>query len=254
MSKFYPDTIIIAVMPAYNAEKTLSRTVADVDPDWIDEIVLVDDHSRDNTVDKARELGLAHVFVHDQNKGYGGNQKTCYQEALRLGADIVVMIHPDHQYDPKYIPEMVLPIIRKDAQAVFGSRMMIPGGALKGGMPYWKYLANIFLTRMENLVLRLRLTEYHSGLRAYEAKTLRELPLSYNSDNFVFDTEIIVQLKVFGKTIQEIPIHTRYFPEASGVGFWRGVEYGWHILMVMRDYLFFRLGLKKDARFMSQVS
>ncbi len=250
MSRFYPDKKIIAVMPAYNAERTLAQTVADVDPDWIDDIVLVDDDSRDGTVTKARELGLTHIFVHDKNMGYGANQKTCYREALRLGADIVVMIHPDHQYDPKYIPEMVLPLIRNDADAVFGSRMMIPGGALAGGMPYWKYVANIFLTAIENLVLRLRLTEYHSGLRAYAAATLSQLPINHNSNNFVFDTEIIVQLKVFNKSIKEVPIHTKYFPEASGVGFFKGVEYGLHILGVMRDYLLFRLGVKQDKRFL----
>lgn len=250
MSKHYPNKKVIAVMPAYNAKRTLADALGGIDMDWVDEVVLVDDASGDGTSDRARELGIKNVFVHPKNRGYGGNQKTCYREAGRLGADIVVMIHPDHQYDPKYIPEMILPIIRGEADAVFGSRMMIPGGALKGGMPYWKYMVNKFLTLLENIILRQRLTEYHSGLRAYAVSVLEEMPITENSDAFVFDTEIIAQLKVFGKQIKEIPIHTKYFPGVKGVGFDKmGIDYGLGILKTMVDYLLFSWGFKQDKRF-----
>ena len=231
---------IIAVLPAYNAAKTLERTVADISETWVDEIILVDDASQDNTVEVAEKLRLK-VFVHAKNLGYGANQKTCYSEALKAGADIAVMVHPDHQYDPSAIPQLIQPLLNGQADAVFGSRMMTAGGALAGGMPYWKYLANIFLTKIENLVLGLKLTEYHSGFRAYSRKVLQTLPLEKNSNDFVFDTQIIVQLKVNGFKIKEVPIKTKYFPEASMIGLIKSLKYGLTILGVLGHYLLFKV-------------
>ncbi|MBM3284902.1 MAG: glycosyltransferase family 2 protein, partial [Candidatus Aminicenantes bacterium] len=170
-------------MPAYNAEKTLERTYRDIPREWVDEVILTDDASRDGTVRLARKLGLR-VFVHEKNRGYGGNQKTCYREALRLGGDIMVMVHPDHQYDPKVIPRLILPLLNEECDAVFGSRML-GGRALEGGMPRWKYLANVILTALENAAFGLSLTEYHSGLRAYSRRFLETAKLELNSDDFV---------------------------------------------------------------------
>ena len=232
---------IIAVLPAYNAAKTLKMTFDAIPRDIVDDVVLVDDASRDNTVEVARSLGIK-TFVHPKNRGYGGNQKTCYQEALKLGADIVVMVHPDFQYDPKFIPELVRPIADGEVDAVFGSRMLVRQNALKGGMPYWKFIANIFLTQLENMVLGLHLTEYHSGFRAYSRQVIEFLPLELNSDDFVFDTEIIVQMKIANMRIKEIPISTRYFPEASMIGLWRSTQYGIGILNVLRKYIFYKFG------------
>ncbi len=247
MSKKIPNKKIIVVLPAYNAAKTLQKTFIDIPKDWVDEVILVDDASQDSTVVLARSLGLR-TFVHPKNRGYGGNQKTCYQEALELGADIAVMVHPDFQYDPSYIPQMIEPIAKGECDAVFGSRMMISKNALKGGMPYWKFIANIFLTKLENFILRMRLTEYHSGFRAYSRKVL-QLPLNLNSDDFVFDTEIIVQMKIAGMNIKEIPISTRYFPGASMIGFIRSIEYGLAILNVLRKYIFYRLRFRNYEQF-----
>ncbi len=248
MSQKYPEHKVIAVLPAYNAAHTLVQTLADIPPGWVDQTILVDDASSDGTAALARSLGLL-VFEHPKNLGYGGNQKTCYQEALKLGADLVIMIHPDHQYDPRLVPDLLLPLIRGDAEAVFGSRMMRPGGALSGGMPLWKYLANIALTTLENLVLGLRLTEYHSGFRAYSARALQSINWQVNSDDFVFDTEIIIQLKVKGYRIQEVPITTRYFKGASMISFRRSVQYGLSILVNLAQYLLFRLKLRTYDKF-----
>jgi glycosyltransferase involved in cell wall biosynthesis len=240
MSRSIPDKKIVAVLPAYNAAKTLEKTVKDIDPDWIDEIILVDDASRDDTVEISKKLGLK-TFVHEKNSGYGANQKTCYKNALASGADLVVMVHPDHQYDPKSIPELLQKFSDGEADAVFGSRMMYPRNALAGGMPYWKFLANLFLTAIENLVLGMDLTEYHSGFRAYSRKTLETLPLEENSDDFVFDTEIIIQMKKANLKIKEIPILTRYFPEASMIGFIKSSGYGLSILGRMFRYLAWKI-------------
>jgi glycosyltransferase involved in cell wall biosynthesis len=239
---------VIAVLPAYNAAKTLQQTVDAIPKEWIDEIILVDDYSTDNTAEVARSLGL-HTIVHDKNKGYGGNQKTCYKEALRLGADIAVMIHPDFQYDPYYIPELIRPLAFDKADVSLGSRMMIKHHALKGGMPWWKFIANIGLTFVENMVLGLWLSEYHTGFRAYNRKALEILPFELNSDDFVFDSEIIVQARIAGLRFSQTPIETKYFPEASMIGFQRSVKYGFAILDVMRKYLFFKLGLLKTPQF-----
>lgn len=225
---------VCVIMPAYNAEKTLERTYDDLPMDYVDDIIVVDDASRDRTVELARSLGL-HTIVHPKNRGYGGNQKTCYREALARGADVVVMVHPDHQYDPKYIPELVAPIIKGDCDAVFGSRML-GGRPMEGGMPKWKYLANLFLTAVANATFYVFLSEYHSGLRAYSRRYLETVDLERNSDDFVFDTEIIAQGVKKGLRIREIPIQTRYFPEASQIGFRRSVRYGFAVLKVLAIY------------------
>ncbi|MCI0595568.1 MAG: glycosyltransferase family 2 protein [candidate division Zixibacteria bacterium] len=233
---------VTAVLPAYNAERTLERTVADIPRDWVDEIILVDDASRDGTVALAEKLGLV-VIRHAKNRGYGGNQKTCYAEATKRGADVVVMVHPDYQYDPTYIPGLIAPILEEKADAVFGSRMFIRKGALEGRMPYWKFFANIFLTTLANIVLGYQLSEYHSGFRAYSRQLLSNLPLELNSDDFVFDSEIIVQCVAGKYRIAEVPIPTRYFKEASSIGFWKSVKYGLNILWVLLQYRLHRVRL-----------
>ncbi len=221
-------------MPAFNAERTLERTLADVPRDWADEVILVDDASRDGTVELARRLGLT-VVVHTRNRGYGGNQKTCYAEALAPGADVAVMVHPDHQYDPRVLPQLVEPILGGECDAVFGSRML-GGRPLEGGMPKWKYYANVFLTACANAVFLRYFTEIHSGLRAYSRRYLERVNLKANSDDFIFDTEIIAQGVNGGMRFREIPIETRYFDEASQINFRRSVRYGFSILWVLLKY------------------
>lgn len=238
---------VIVVLPAYNAVKTLKITLDAIPKNTVDDVILVDDASSDGTVEEARRLGLK-VFVHPKNLGYGGNQKTCYEEALKLGVDIAVMVHPDFQYDPVFIPEMIAPIANNECDAVFGSRMKIRQNALKGGMPYWKFISNIFLTKIENFILGNDLTEYHSGFRAYSSNVMK-LPLGLNSDNFVFDTEIIVQMKMVNMKIKEIPISTKYFKEASQINFRRSVQYGLSILNVMRKYIFHKYKIKSYKQF-----
>ena len=233
---------VCVVMPAYNAEKTLERTYHDLPLDWVDDVVLVDDASADRTTEIARELGL-HTIVHPRNRGYGGNQKTCYANAMARGADIMVMIHPDHQYDPKYVPELVKPLLRGDCDAVFGSRML-GGRPIEGGMPKWKYFANLFLTALANATFYVFLSEYHSGLRAYSRRYLESVNLAANSDNFVFDTEIIAQGVWKGMRIREIPIATRYFDEASQIGFWKSVQYGFSILWVLFKFKLHKKGIR----------
>jgi len=225
----------VVVLPAYNAAKTLELTVRDIPKDLVDEIILVDDSSKDNTVEIAKKLGLK-VFVHSKNKGYGANQKTCYTKALEMGAEIIVMVHPDYQYDPTVIPKMIEPIQKGQADAVFGSRMM-KGGALEGGMPLWKHNANILLTALENVILGTYLTEYHSGFRAYSAKYLRIVNFMANSDAFIFDTEIIVQGILQYLKIEEVPIRTRYFEEASTIKFIPSIIYGLGILKTLLKYI-----------------
>jgi SAM-dependent methyltransferase len=238
---------VIVVLPAYNAAKTLNRTVADIPKETVHEIVLVDDHSKDNTVEAAKTLGLK-VYVHKKNKGYGGNQKTCYSKALELGADVVVMIHPDYQYDPQVIPELIEPIQKGRADAVFGSRMM-KRGALEGGMPLWKHNANILLTALENVVLGTYLTEYHSGFRAYSAKYLKNVPFMLDSDGFIFDTEIIVQGLFKRMRIEEVPIRTRYFDEASTINLGPSIVYGLGILKTLLKAALHRSGLIRFKQF-----
>lgn len=228
-------------MPAYNAAETLERTHKDIPHDLVDDIILVDDCSADNTVEVAKNLGL-HVVQHEKNLGYGGNQKTCYKEAMQRGADIVVMVHPDHQYDPTVIPHLLEKMIEEDADAVFGSRMVNRQSALAGGMPWWKYLANIALTQFGNLFLGTSLTEYHSGFRAYDKKVFEKIDLDKNSNNFVFDTHIIIQLVHNNLKIAEVPIETRYFDEASQIGFRRSVRYG---LGILKSITLYKLGIWK---------
>ncbi|HEY2798376.1 MAG TPA: glycosyltransferase family 2 protein [Thermoanaerobaculia bacterium] len=222
---------VAVVMPAYNAEKTLERTYADVPKDYVDDVILVDDRSRDRTVEIARQLGL-HVVVHEQNRGYGGNQKTCYRTALERGADVVVMVHPDHQYDPTVIPDLLAALHKGSFDAAFGSRML-GGRPIQGGMPKWKFFGNILLTAIENATFLIYLTEYHSGFRAYTRRYLEAVNLEANSDGFVFDTEIIAQGMAKGLRITEIPIATRYFDEASQIAFGPSVRYGLAILKTM---------------------
>ncbi len=238
---------VMVIMPAYNAEKTLQRTLDDISRDWVDDILLVDDCSRDGTVALARKLGLQ-VIVHPENRGYGGNQKTCYTEALKQGAEIVVMIHPDHQYDPTVIPELIQPILDGRCDAVFGSRML-GGHPMEGGMPKWKYLANVFLTAVENATFYMYLTEYHSGLRAYSRRYLEKVSFLANSDDFVFDSEIIAQGVLHGLRIREIPIETRYFQEASQIGLGRSIVYGLSILKTLVKFKLHKKGLLKFAMF-----
>jgi glycosyltransferase involved in cell wall biosynthesis len=242
---------VVVVMPAYNAEKTLERTLADIDMTWVDDIILVDDASRDGTVELARRLGLR-VFVHKRNTGYGGNQKTCYTEAMKLGAEVVVMIHPDHQYDPRVLPQLVQPLLDLTCDAVFGSRML-GGHPLEGGMPKWKYLANIFLTAVENAAFYMYLTEYHSGLRAYSRRYLETVNFTANSDDFVFDSEIIAQGVLHGMRIREVPIETRYFREASQIGLQRSIVYGLSILKTLIKFKMHKKGWKRFVMFEDPV-
>jgi len=238
---------VFVVMPAYNAAKTLERTLDEIPREYIDSIILTDDASQDNTVEIAKRLGLR-VFVHEVNKGYGANQKTCYREALKLGADIMIMVHPDHQYDPSVIPQLIDPLMDGEYDAVFGSRML-GGRPLEGGMPKWKYLANIFLTALENATFYMYLTEYHSGLRAYSRKYLETVKFELNSDDFVFDSEIIAQGVFHDLRIKEIPIQTRYFADASQIGFWRSMVYGFSIMKTLVKFKLHKKGIKRYKMF-----
>lgn len=233
---------IVVVMPAYNAEKTLPRTFRDIPEGSVDEIILVDDCSRDNTVEIARSLGIR-VFEHTENRGYGANQKTCYREALRCGADIVVMIHPDYQYDPRLIPFATGFISEGVCDLIVGSRIRTRKETLEGGMPVYKYLSNRILTTMENVVLGQNLGDFHSGFRAYRKEVLQAIAFSSNSDDFVFDTELLVQAVFHGYRIGDIPVPTRYSPEASSVSFKRGLKYGIQTLLVLAKYVMERTRL-----------
>ena len=244
----YPRKIVV-VMPAYNAEKTLRITYDDLPHGEIGEIILVDDASRDETVRVAKELGLT-VYVHSRNYGYGGNQKTCYSEALRAGATIVVMVHPDYQYDPRLLPKMIEPIENDQAEVVFGSRML-GVSAYKQGMPWWKYLANEFLTALENRAFGLHLSEFHTGYRAYRREVLESVNFRANSDNFIFDQEIVAQVVESNYRIAEIPVPVRYFPEASSAGLVASTHYGLSILALLWRYRLHRLGWKKSQQFVS---
>ena len=239
-------------MPAYNAAKTLQRTYADIPHEMVHRIILVDDVSRDETVDVARQLGLD-VIIHQQNLGYGGNQKTCYDAALAAGADVVVMLHPDYQYDATRIPALVEPILSGRADLMLGSRFL--GDPLAGGMPRWKYISNRFLTIIENLAFGLRLSEYHTGLRAYSRRLLQRIPYRLNSNDFVFDQELIAQVVAAGmrRRIGEIAVPTRYFEEASSVGFKRSVVYGLSTLRVVLRYLLHRLRVRRSPQLMARA-
>jgi len=238
---------VVVVMPAYNAGRTLRMTYEELPKDAVNLVILVDDGSTDATLDVARQLGLE-IFVHNRNYGYGANQKTCYAEALRAGADVVVMVHPDYQYDPTLVPKIIEPLIRDEADVVLGSRLK-EGSALRQGMPWWKYVANRFLTSLENRVLGLHLSEYHTGYRAFRREVLETVNFGANSDSFVFDQEIIAQVVAARFRIAEIAVPTRYFPEASSAGFLASVVYGLRILAVCFWYLLHRHGLRRSRRF-----
>jgi glycosyltransferase involved in cell wall biosynthesis len=239
---------LVLVMPAYNAEATLERTVAEV-PKMVDHVILVDDGSTDRTVEVARRLGL-HTIVHDRNRGYGANQKTCYTEALNHGADIVVMVHPDYQYTPKLLPALASCISSGLFDVALGSRIL-GGRALAGGMPLYKYVANRALTAIENVFVGQKLSEYHTGYRAFSRRLLETLPLHENSDGFVFDNEVLVQAAYFGFNVAEVTCPTSYFPEASSIGWWSGVIYGAGVLRVACHYRLAKLGLSQP-RFLSR--
>lgn len=236
---------LVVVMPAYNAEKTLERTYADMPHELVDRVILVDDVSRDQTVDIARRLGLE-VHLHSQNRGYGGNQKTCYDAALAAGADVVVMLHPDYQYDGACIPDLIEPIAAGRAHLVLGSRFL--GDPRAGGMPWWKYVSNRALTFIENQAFGLRLSEYHTGFRAYSKALLESVPYHLNSDDFVFDQEMVAQVVAAGLPIEEIPVPTRYFAEASSVGLRRSIVYGLSTLGVVLRFLLHRIGVHRTAQ------
>lgn len=238
----------IVVMPAYNAALTVARTVADIPKGSVDQIILVDDCSRDNTVDIARGLGLT-VIRHDKNVGYGGNQKTCYRAALDAGADDIIMIHPDYQYDARLVPAMTALLNAGVCDVVLGNRIRTRAEALAGGMPPWKYIANRLLTVSENLLMGQNLGEWHSGLRAYSRKVLETLPWERNSDDFVFDCQFLVQAASFGFRIGDIPVPARYFAEASSINFRRSVRYGLASLATIGEYYLHRLHLLQCPRY-----
>jgi glycosyltransferase involved in cell wall biosynthesis len=220
---------VIVVLPAYHAEKTLEKTYKEIPFDIVDEVVLVDDHSSDETVKEGKRLGIKHIVVHEKNLGYGGNQKSCYTKALELGADIVVMLHPDYQYTPKLLTAMASMVASGEFDIVLASRIL-GTGALKGGMPLYKYISNRFLTLVENLLLGYKLSEYHTGYRAFSREVLETLPLVENSNDFIFDNQMLAQGIFFGFRLGEISCPTKYFPEASSIGFMRSVTYGLGVL------------------------
>ena len=236
---------IVVIMPAYNASKTLEQTFRDIPRDCVHDCFVVDDFSADSTVEVARRLGLR-VFLHSENQGYGANQKTCYVEALKTEAGIVVMLHPDYQYDPKKIPDLVRPIIEDRADLVLGSRM---AHAVAGGMPLYKRISNRFLTWCENQVFGLQLSEYHTGFRAFRRSLLETTPFLLNSNDFIFDQEIVAQAVWFGARIAEISVPHRYFPEASTIGLGRSIRYGLGVLKLLVAFLLNRKGLLHSAMY-----
>ncbi len=238
---------IVVVLPAYNAAKTLERTIAEIPPGIVDEVVLVDDKSRDETLEVARRLGLRSV-AHARNLGYGGNQKTCYREALALGADVVIMLHPDYQYSPRLVPAMAGMIVSGEFDVVLGSRIL-GVGALAGGMPLWKYVSNRSLTAFQNLLVGHKLSEYHTGYRAFSRPVLEALPLDANADGFVFDNQMLAQTIFAGFRIGEISCPTRYFPEASSVNFAGSVRYGLGVVRTSLQFRAARWGLGGGAVF-----
>lgn len=240
---------VVVVMPAYNAAKTLHMTYADLPREMVDLVILVDDGSSDETARIARQLGLE-LFIHNRNYGYGANQKTCYREALRAGADIVVMVHPDYQYDPRLLPQIIAPIQEGHADVVLGSRLM-GEHPMQQGMPWWKYAANRFLTFLENLAFGLRLSEYHTGYRAFRSEVLQAVNLEMNSDKFIFDQEIIAQIVSLKLRITEVPVPTRYFAQASSASFLQSSRYGLSILWVLARYLLHQSGILRQRQFES---
>jgi glycosyltransferase involved in cell wall biosynthesis len=239
---------IIVVLPAYNAALTLEQTYKEIPFDIVDDVVLVDDASRDNTSEVGSKLGIKHVIRHEKNKGYGGNQKTCYKKALELGADIIIMLHPDYQYTPKLLHSMAGVIAYDVYPVVLGSRIL-GKGALKGGMPMYKYISNRFLTLTQNILMNQKLSEYHTGYRAFSKEIFQKINIDANSDDFVFDNQMLAQIFYAGYEIGEITCPTKYFDEASSINFSRSVKYGLGVLSVSSAYFFSKLGLYKAAIF-----
>lgn len=239
----YNNKKVVVVLPAYNASKTLEITYNEIPFDIVDEVVLVDDASKDDTSKKAAELGIKHIITHEENRGYGGNQKSCYDKALSLGADIVIMLHPDYQYTPKLIYAMTTIIGNELYEVVFGSRIL-GMGALKGGMPIYKYIANRFLTFFQNQLSRQKLSEYHTGYRAYSSKVLKDISYGRNSDDFIFDNQVIAQIFAKGYSIAEVTCPTKYFEEASSINLRRSIKYGIGVMGVSMRYFLHRLGFK----------
>ena len=236
---------VVVVLPAYNAAQTLLKTYQEIPFDIVDEVILVDDASSDGTAILAKEIGISHVILHQKNKGYGGNQKSCYDKALAVGADIVIMLHPDYQYTPKLITAMVSIIANDLYPVVFGSRIL-GKGAIKGGMPYYKYFFNRILTLTQNILMNQKLSEYHSGYRAFSAEVLNKINYQANSDDFVFDNQMIAQICFEGFEIAEVTCPTKYFEEASSINFTRSITYGLGVLGVSFGYFFQRIGLYKS--------
>lgn len=236
---------IVVVLPAYNAEKTLEITYKEIPFDIVDEVILVDDCSNDKTVEVGKKLGIHHVIKHETNKGYGGNQKTCYNKALEIGGDIVVMLHPDYQYTPRLIHSMCYLIANDVYPVVVGSRIL-GKGALRGGMPFYKYIANRFLTLSQNILMNQKLSEYHTGFRAFSKTVLEAIDFNQNSDDFVFDNQMIAQIFYKGFEIAEITCPTKYFEEASSINFKRSVKYGLGVLSVSLGYFMNKIGMKQS--------
>ena len=240
----YKGKKVVVVLPAYNAELTLEKTYKEIPFDLVDEVILCDDASRDKTVAKAEEVGIRHILIHEQNKGYGGNQKSLYNKALELGGDIVIMLHPDYQYTPKLIPSMVNIIGDELYPVVLGSRIL-GRGALAGGMPLYKYIANRFLTLVQNLLVNYKLSEYHTGYRAFDRKVLETINFNENSDDFVFDNEMLSQIIYAGFHIGEVTCPTKYFEEASSINLPRSIRYGLGVLRVSFNHFLQRLNLAR---------
>jgi glycosyltransferase involved in cell wall biosynthesis len=232
----YNNQKVVVVLPAYNAALTIEKTYSEIPFDVVDEVVLVDDFGQDNTIEIGKKLGIKHIIRHPKNKGYGGNQKTCYTEAIKLNADIIVMLHPDYQYTPALLHAMISIIGNGLYPVVFGSRIL-GKGALKGGMPFYKYVANRILTLTQNILMNQKLSEYHTGYRAYKREVLEKIPYLKNSDDFVFDNEIIAQLFYHGYDIAEITCPTKYFEDSSSINFSRSIKYGFGVLKV--SFLYF---------------
>jgi glycosyltransferase involved in cell wall biosynthesis len=239
---------LVVILPAYNAAKTLKKTYDEIPFDIVDEVVLVDDKSSDNTAELAREIGIDHVIVHETNKGYGGNQKSCYNKAVELNADIVVMLHPDYQYTPQLIESMAHLIANDVYPVVIGSRIL-GKGALKGGMPIYKYIANRFLTLHQNILMNQKLSEYHTGYRMFSGEVLRNINYNINSDDFIFDNQMLAQIFYAGYEIAEITCPTKYFEEASSINLARSSKYGMGVLGVSWLYFFNKIGLAKSRIF-----
>ena len=239
------DKVVTIVLPAYNAEKTLEKTYNEIPFDIVDYVILVDDCSSDRTVEVAEKLGIKHIVKHDENKGYGGNQKSCYNKALELNSDIVVMLHPDYQYTPQLVGAMCHLISTGVYEVVFGSRIL-GNGALKGGMPIYTYIANRMLTLFQNIMMNQKLSEYHTGYRAFSGNVLRSIPYELNSNDFVFDNQMIAQIFFAGFEIAEITCPTKYFDEASSINLRRSITYGWGVIRVTFTYFLQKLGLIKS--------